>query len=759
MIPEGTDTSYLDGLNDVQRMAVTTINGPVMVIAGPGSGKTRVLTYRIAHLIKEGVPPYNILALTFTNKAAAEMKERIAHVAGNKSNQLWAGTFHSIFARILRYEAEKIGYTSNFTIYDSQDSKSLLTTIIREMGLDIKVYKANGVLNRISNAKTNLISSKMYADNIGLRAQDRNSKRPKIADIYRMYSIRCKRAGAMDFDDLLYQTYILLHKNPDDVLKKYRDKFRYVLVDEFQDTNFLQYSIIKKLVNFPKSEKNLCVVGDDAQSIYAFRGATIDNILNFQKEYKELKVFKLEQNYRSTNHIVEAANQLISKNNKQIQKKIWSSQGEGNKIKLIKAVSDVEEAKRIADLILEQKTRNHINNSDIAILYRTNAQSRVFEEHLRRHNILYKVYGGLSFYQRKEIKDLLAYLKLVVNPKDEEALKRVINFPKRAIGNSSLEKITKIANEQFISIWEVLKTIDSYQFPTRLKTSIKKFVNIIVSMQKNLNVLDAYQLSVMAGDKSGLITHYQKDKSIEGMNRVENLRELLNGIKEFVESDEVIDEEVNDDKSLTGYLQNVMLYTDQDKDSDDTDRVLMMSVHASKGLEFESVFVAGMEKDLFPSKMAIEQREGVDEERRLFYVAITRAKRFLCLSYARTRYRFGNMVTSSPSNFLLEVGEENLEQAMGTFSSSSSSSGSSSGSGRKLGPTLQQRSRPRIDVNNFEASPISEIEVGKKVLHIRFGKGVIKSMDGAKGNKVASVFFEEVGEKRIMIKYAKLKVL
>ncbi len=751
-----TDSSYLDGLNDVQRKAVTTINGPVMVIAGPGSGKTRVLTYRIAHLINEGIPPYQILALTFTNKAAAEMKERIAAVVGKKSNQLWAGTFHSIFARILRYEAEKIGYPSNFTIYDSQDSKSLITTIIKEMNLDVKTYNVNGVFNRISNAKTNLISSKMYADNIGLRTQDRSSHRPKIADIYRAYAIRCKRAGAMDFDDLLYQTYVLLHKNPDQVLEKYRDKFKYVLVDEFQDTNHLQYSIIKKLVAFPNSPRNLCVVGDDAQSIYAFRGATIDNILNFQKEYKNLKVYKLEQNYRSTNFIVEAANQLISKNNKQIQKKIWSSQGEGAKIKLIKAVSDVEEAKRIAEVILEQKTRNHLNNSDIAILYRTNAQSRVFEEHLRRHNIQYKVYGGLSFYQRKEIKDLLAYLKLAVNPKDEEALKRVINFPKRAIGNSSLDKIKALANQQSQSIWDILKDIGKYQFPNRLKTAITKFVNIVVSMQKNLNVLDAYQLAVMAGDKTGLIATYQKDKTIEGMNRVENLRELLNGIKEFVESDEVIEEINSDDKSLTGYLQNVMLYTDQDKDNDDADRVLMMSVHASKGLEFESVFVAGLEKDLFPSKMAVEQREGIDEERRLFYVAITRAKRFLCLSFARTRYRFGNMVTSSPSNFLEEIGEENLEHALNIMSRSTD--GRNESKGPRLGPTLKQRARPRIDVDNFEPSPISEIKIGKQVEHLRFGRGLIKTLEGAKGNEVATVLFEEVGEKRIMIKYAKLKV-
>jgi len=754
-----SENSYLDGLNDVQFKAVTTINGPVMVIAGPGSGKTRVLTYRIAHLIKEGIPPYNILALTFTNKAAQEMKERISKVVGNKSNQVWAGTFHSIFARILRYEAEKIGYPSDFTIYDSQDSKSLISTIVKEMNLDAKTYASNGVLNRISNAKTNLISSKMYAQNIGLRTQDRTSHRPKIAEIYRAYSIRCKRAGAMDFDDLLYQTYVLLHKNPDQVLEKYRYKFKYVLVDEFQDTNHLQYGIIKKLVNFPGSQRNLCVVGDDAQSIYAFRGATIDNILNFQKEYKDLQTFKLEQNYRSTNHIVAAANQLILMNKKQIQKKIWSSQGEGNKIKIIKAVSDTEEAKRIAELILEQKTRDHLNNKDIAILYRTNAQSRVFEEYLRRHNIKYRVFGGLSFYQRKEIKDLLAYLKLIVNPKDEEALKRVINFPKRAIGQSSLDKITKIANEQMVPIWNILCEIEKYKFPARLTTAIKKFVNLIKGLQKNLDALDAFQLTVMAGDKSGLMTFYQKDKTIEGMNRVENLRELFNGIKEFVESDEVIDdEEASDDKSLTGYLQNVMLYTDADKDTDDDDKVLMMSVHASKGLEFESVFVAGLEKDLFPSKMALDVREGLDEERRLFYVAITRAKRFLCLSFARTRYRFGNMTTSSPSHFLDEIGEDNIEQAMNVFSGRSKGPTEES-SGRRLGPTVKQRARPQIDIENFQPSAITDIQVGKSVLHLRFGKGVLKTLEGPAGNKVASVQFEEVGEKRIMIKYAKLKVL
>ncbi len=749
--------SYLDELNDIQRDAVTTIDGPVLVIAGPGSGKTRVLTYRIAHIIEQGIPAYQILALTFTNKAAREMKERITKVVGSKGGHVWAGTFHSIFARILRYEAEKIGFSSNFTIYDTVDSKSLITTIVKEMGLDPKVYDVNGIRTRISSAKSNLISPKAYKENIQLLAQDRSSKRPFINKIYETYAMRCKRAGAMDFDDLLYQMFLLLHKNPDNVVDKYREKFRYVLVDEFQDTNFLQYSIIRKLVNYPKSPQNVCVVGDDAQSIYAFRGATIQNILDFQKHYPKLKTFKLEQNYRSTSFIVEAANEVISFNKKQIQKKIWSDQGDGQKIKILKAVTDAEEGKRVADMILEQKTRNHFNNKDFAILYRTNAQSRVFEEHLRKHNILYKIYGGQSFYQRKEIKDLLGYLKLAVNPNDEEALKRVINFPKRAIGDSSFSKIAKIANDNLTSNWEILKSIEKFGFPARLTNSVRGFVNLIKTFQRHLEKMDAYELASLAAKQSGVLEFYNRDKTVEGLNRANNLRELLDGIKDFVESDEEIEDVTITDKGLTSYLQNIALITDQDNDKDNDDRVALMSVHAAKGLEFESVFVAGMEDKLFPSQMALNSKDGLDEERRLFYVAITRAKQFLCLSFAFSRYRYGNIVNSSPSPFLGEISEKNLEHTMGVLPSRSTESTGSTGS--RLGPPLQRRMKPRIPVSDFKASPISEIVVGKEVEHIRFGRGKVLAKEGPKGNEVATVVFDEAGEKRIMIKYAKLKVL
>jgi DNA helicase-2/ATP-dependent DNA helicase PcrA len=464
--------SYLQNLNEVQRKAVTTVNGPVMVIAGPGSGKTRVLTYRIAHLIEEGVPPWQILALTFTNKAAREMQERIGKVVGDKAREVWAGTFHSLFSRILRIEAEKIGYPSNFTIYDSEDTKNVIKTVIKDLRLNPEKYNVNSCRSRISSAKTNLIPPKAYVENKELMMQDRQNRRPDFHKIYAEYATRCKRSGAMDFDDLLYRLYELLHRNPDNVLEKYRERFRFLLVDEFQDTNYLQYAIVKKLTRYPDSPRNVCIVGDDAQSIYAFRGATIENILNFQKDFSDAKIYKLEQNYRSTEQIVQTANTVISNNQKQIPKKIWSDKGDGKKIQLIKAVSDTEEGKRVADTIVELKTRNHLSNSDIAILYRTNAQSRIFEEYLRRYNLTYRVFGGLSFYQRKEVKDMIAYLRLAVNPHDDEALRRVINYPKRGIGKASVEKISEHAAQVALPLWEAIPQVS---FPTRTRSALDRF--------------------------------------------------------------------------------------------------------------------------------------------------------------------------------------------------------------------------------------------------------------------------------------------
>ena len=551
--------SYLDELNDIQRLAVTTSEGPVLVVAGPGSGKTRVLTYRIAHLIESGVAPWQILALTFTNKAAREMKERITKVVGDRANSVWAGTFHSIFARILRVEAEKIGYPKDFTIYDSDDSKSLLRSIVKEMGLDKESYTEGALLTRISSAKSNLISPKGYAANEELMLQDRTTKRPYIYKVYQEYANRCKRSGAMDFDDLLYQLYVLLHNNPESVREKYQAKFKYLLVDEFQDTNFLQYAIVKKLIEFPGSPNNICVVGDDAQSIYAFRGATIENILDFQKDFKNLQTFKLEQNYRSTTHIVEAANEVIKYNKRQIQKNIWSDKGEGQKIKLIKTMTDQEEAKRVADLVMEQKNRYHLQNREIAILYRTNSQSRPFEEWLRRLNLPYRVYGGMSFYQRKEVKDVIAYLRLIVNPKDEEALRRIINYPRRGIGDSTLEKLSALAASKNQSLWA---TLPEYEGTAREKTAIHNFTLLMQTFMSKAKSANAKEVAQYVVKQARVLEVLKEDTSLEGLGRIENVEALLNAISEFVDSDELIPEDgLQQDKSLATYLQNIALVT------------------------------------------------------------------------------------------------------------------------------------------------------------------------------------------------------
>ena len=764
--------SYLDELNDVQRQAVTNTDGPVLVVAGPGSGKTRVLTYRIAHLIEKGTAPWEILALTFTNKAAREMKERIGKVVGSKANRVWAGTFHSTFARILRVEAEKIGYPSNFTIYDSDDSKSVIRSIIQEMNLNKDHYNPNAILSRISSAKSSLITPRLYEQDEELREQDRMAKRPHLHTIYKKYTARCKRSGAMDFDDLLYRLYELFQKNPDNVLDKYREKFKYVLVDEFQDTNHLQYAIIRKFIQYDKSHRNICVVGDDAQSIYAFRGATIQNILDFEKDFEQhgIQVFKLEQNYRSTEHIVKTANEIIAYNRRQIKKTIWSDKGDGQKIKLIKAMTDGEEGQRIADTILEQKSRHHLRNSEIAILYRTNAQSRVFEEYLRRYNITYKIFGGLSFYQRKEVKDLVAYLRLAINTMDEEALRRVINYPKRGIGKTTLEKISTVSAQLDKPLWDCLGRV---QLSKRASGAIADFVSMIKSFRNKAEQENAYEAASHIAKQSGVLDELKKDNSVEGINRMENVNALLDGVKSFVEDDTVIDTETISDKSLASYLQNIALLTDLDtKEDENAEYVTLMSVHAAKGLEFKSVFVVGMEEKLFPSFMSLESQEGIDEERRLFYVAITRAEQFLTLSYANSRYRYGQMRYNEPSRFLQEVPLERLEEISGArstfgsrpgFSNTPQAAGNSGGA--KVSGNFRKPSRPvnvGIDPKDFKPNASSEIQTGMKVLHLKFGEGKVLSIDGGNANRIATIFFKNASDpqqRKIMLKFAKLQII
>ena len=770
-MPNPQTSSYLDSLNDVQRQAVTTTDGPVLVVAGPGSGKTRVLTFRIAYIIEQGTAPWEILALTFTNKAAREMKERIETVVGKRASYIWAGTFHSLFARILRVEAQHIGYPSNFTIYDTDDTKSLLGSIIREMNLDKQVYQANAIKNRISSAKSSLITPKLYEKNEELLAQDKMANMPLVHRIYAAYVNRCKQAGAMDFDDLLFRLYELLQNHPE-VVAKYRDKFKYVLVDEFQDTNTLQYAIIKRLVQYPSSPRNICVVGDDAQSIYAFRGATIQNILDFENDFGQynIQTFKLEQNYRSTENIVNTANAVISYNKRQIQKKIWSDKGVGDKIRVIKAVDDNEEGRRVADTILEQKNRFHLQNSDIAILYRTNSQSRIFEEYLRRFNIAYRVYGGLSFYQRKEVKDLIAYLRMVVNPNDEEAFRRSINHPKRGIGNTSIAKVADLARQESLTLFEALKHV---ALPKRTRHAADGYIHTIEQARKKVDSANAYELADQIAKASGLTDLLRNDKSIEGMGRLENHEALLDGIKAFVEEDTLIDTDTLPDKSLATYLQNIALLTDFDSNEENQngDVVTLMSVHAAKGLEYKSIFVVGLEEKLFPSWMSMDSMEGLDEERRLFYVAITRAELYLTLSYANTRYRYGKMVMNEPSRFLAEVPADAVENT-------SSNRRSADHEYDKVAQQREHRARvtgvaprtrrgtarfaaPKVDPATFKPSPVGEVETGRRVLHLKFGEGKVLNVDGGSDNRIATIHFSELPqpEKRIMLKFAKLQVL
>ncbi len=760
-----SDFSYLDQLNDVQRMAVSTMDGPVMVIAGPGSGKTRVLTYRIAHLLNNGVPPWQILALTFTNKSAKEMKERIEKIVGSGANRVWAGTFHSIFARILRVEAHRIGYPNDFTIYETDDSKSVIKEIIKTLKLDPKVYNVGAIRARISSAKSNLITPKAYVVNEDLMTSDKMNRRPMTHLIYEKYTHKCLKAGAMDFDDLLLQMFKLLYQNPDEIRLKYQRQFQYLMVDEFQDTNFLQYEILKLLCVYEGSPQNICIVGDDAQSIYSFRGATIENILMFEQDFPKLKTYKLEQNYRSTDHIVAAANEVINYNKNQIQKKIWTENIGGHKIKVIKAVTETDEGKRIADTIVEQKNRFGLANRQIAILYRTNSQSRVFEECFRRSNIAYRIYGGMSFYSRKEIKDLIAYLRLTINPKDNEALKRVINFPRRGIGKTTIDNLIALSNDNDMSIMEVLTQVD---FNARSKKSIGAFMQIIRKCAYKTKELNAYDAALFIARTSGLIAHLKADTTIEGMNKLENVNSLLDGIKDFVEDDTL--EEGEDatvqDRSIAGYLQNISLMTDADQDDGEQDTVTLMSVHAAKGLEYKSVFVVGLEENLFPSYMSMSLPEQIDEERRLFYVAITRAEAHLTLSYANSRYQYGQMRFNDASRFLEEVPESSIDaissikRNAGGFSDGDSTSGL--GTPKLLGNFKKISRAPKslaIDPKHFKPSPSDAIKEGMKILHMKFGEGIVQSIDD---RFVATIVFDQLSdnsEKRIMLQFAKLQIL
>lgn len=757
---------YLDGLNESQRAAVEHIKGPMMVIAGAGSGKTRVLTYRIAHLIAQGVDPFSILALTFTNKAAKEMKYRISSIIGNSEAQnIIMGTFHSVFARLLRYNSEKLGYPPNFTIYDTYDSRSLLKSIIKEYGLDHKVYKVASVHGRISTAKNNLISPAAYAENTEIVAEDRMARKPELYRIYRAYQQRCFKAGAMDFDDLLYQTNVLLRDFPD-VLHYYQQKFKYILVDEYQDTNYSQYLIVKKLAAM---YENICVVGDDAQSIYSFRGANIQNILNFRKDYPDYHLFKLEQNYRSTGIIVKAANSVIKRNKDQIHKDVWTVNDEGNKIMITRCLTDNEEGRTIVKKIA-QLIQNGADYKDMAILYRTNAQSRSFEESLRKLNLPYKIYGGLSFYQRKEIKDLIAYFRLSANQKDEEALKRVINYPKRGIGKTTMEKIILAARQYEVPLWEVLSDLTRYpvDISSAAKTKMAKFVTIIKNFSLQMNAASAYELASEIAQSSGILRELNDDKSIEGVARYENIQELLAGIKAFSDQQE----ENDDNGTLSDFLIDVALLTDADKEKEeDKDTVTLMTIHSAKGLEFPHVFVVGLEENLFPSQMSLNSRAELEEERRLFYVAITRAEISCTLSYVVSRYRYGQLITSEPSRFIDEVDEhfvihENIRENMGSGRSlggyrrpavehRSPGFGKMESSKRNLKPMREVSARPEKQGEKI----ISELKVGYNVEHNRFGKGKITALEGNGADQKATVFFPRVGKKTLILKYAKLEVV
>ncbi len=757
--------ALLDGLNPEQQKAAQTIDGPIMVIAGPGSGKTRVLTFRIAHMIEQGIDPFNILALTFTNKAAKEMRNRIEKLIGGEARNVWMGTFHSIFARILRIEADKIGYPNNFTIYDTTDAKNLIKRIVKEEQLNDKIYKPNIVYNRISAAKNSLITAQEYNQDYNLLSEDEANRRPKMGKLYRLYAHRCFEAGAMDFDDLLLKMYQLLAQHPE-VLYKYQHKFKYIMVDEYQDTNYAQYLIIKLLADV---FQNIGVVGDDAQSIYSFRGADIQNILNFEKDYPDMQVFKLEQNYRSTKNIVKIANQIIKKNRNQLDKSIWTDNPGGNKIKLIEAASDNDEGRMIANLILEHKLRDHLSNNDFAILYRTNAQSRSFEESLRRQNIAYKIYGGLSFYQRKEIKDFMSYLRLTVNHNDEEALRRVINYPRRGIGDTTMNKVMLAANETGKKLWEIIEAPQLYGISSRAASAMNAFAIMIKSFRSMMDKHNAYNLAQHIGKQSGIFRDLHNDKSVEGLSRYENLQELLNSIGEFRDSNSEAtlegEEIINDKNNLGAYLQQVSLLTDTNKEEEDVPVVKLMTIHAAKGLEFPVVYMVGLEENLFPNMLSAQSREDLEEERRLFYVAVTRAEQHLYLSYAKMRYRFGNLQYCEPSRFIDDISPLDIERIGLPKAKKPSETnwerpmGNSSFNFSKQFKKQSPKADAKMDIKDFKASDVSALSSGMSVLHQRFGKGKVQGIEGEGPARMATIIFEDFGQKRILLKYAKLQIL
>ena len=771
--------SYLAGLNEAQRAPVLQKDGPMIVIAGAGSGKTRVLTFRIAYLMEQGVDPFNILSLTFTNKAAREMKQRIAKIVGNsEAKNLWMGTFHSVFAKILRFEADKLGYPSNFTIYDTQDSQSVIRAIIKDFRLDKDVYKYKQVYNRISSYKNSLITVRAYFQNAELQEADAMSKKPRMGEIYKEYVDLCFKAGAMDFDDLLLKTNELLNRFPD-VLQKYQNRFRYILVDEYQDTNHSQYLIVRALSD---KFQNICVVGDDAQSIYAFRGANINNILNFQKDYDDVKMYRLEQNYRSTKNIVNAANSIIDKNKTKLEKVVWTANDDGPKIIVNRLLTDGEEGRYVASSIFENKMQNQRANGDFAILYRTNAQSRAMEDALRKRDIPYRIYGGLSFYQRKEIKDVLAYLRLILNPKDEEALKRVINYPARGIGQTTMDRLSVAANERGISLFEIIQNLNALDLKINrgTQTKLENFVNMIKSFAILNETRDAFEVAETVTKKTGLVQELKKDGTPEGIARIENIEELLNGIRDFVEGQKELADATG---SLSEFLEDVALATDLDKDTGDDDRVALMTIHLAKVLEFPHVYIVGMEEDLFPSAMSMNTRSELEEERRLFYVALTRAEEQAYLTYTQSRYRWGKLVDAEPSRFIEEIDEQyidNLVPADNNYRYKPLIDTDIFGDEvdkSKLRTTKPKASTPPPSHKPTEsqlrklrklkpAGPEPEkvrntldLAEGAEVEHTRFGRGKVLKLEGVGQDKKAEIDFDEGGIKKLLLRFAKLKII
>ncbi|OCB78561.1 ATP-dependent helicase [Flavobacterium crassostreae] len=772
---------YISQLNEAQREPVLQKEGPMIIIAGAGSGKTRVLTIRIAYLMQQGIDAFNILSLTFTNKAAREMKKRISDIVGSgEAKNLWMGTFHSVFAKILRSEAALLGYPSNFTIYDSQDSLRAISGIIKEMQLDRDVYKPKQVLGRISNFKNNLITVKAYFKDKELQEADAMSKKPRMGEIYEKYVEKCFKSGAMDFDDLLLKTNELLTRYPE-VLSKYQNRFRYIMVDEYQDTNHSQYLIVRALSD---KFQNICVVGDDAQSIYAFRGANINNILNFQKDYEGVKTFKLEQNYRSTRNIVEAANTIIDKNKIKLDKIVWTANEFGPKIKVHRSMTDAEEGRFVASTIFEQKMQNQLTNGQFAILYRTNAQSRAMEDALRKRDIPYRIYGGLSFYQRKEIKDVLCYLRLVINPKDEEALMRVINYPTRGIGDTTLEKLVVAANHYKRSIFEIMQNIDKIDLKLNAgtKQKLKDFVLMILSFQAIDQNHDAFYVTEHVAKKTGLIQELKKDATPEGMAKIQNIEELLNGLKDFIEGQKEIDGARG---ALAEFMEDVALATDLDKDTNDENRVALMTIHLAKGLEFPHVFVVGMEEDLFPSAMSMSTRSELEEERRLFYVALTRAEHQAYLTYSQSRYRWGKLTDSEPSRFIEEIDGQFLEYLTPAesnyrynplidkdiFGDVDKSKMRLSKPSSGIPPKKMAPKDPKLEPSVRKLKPLAanapsgpnlfdnNLAMGNIVLHERFGKGQIISIEGVGADKKAEIKFEVGGIKKLLLRFAKLDVI